>query len=954
MNALFRRAEQRNVRGGRLLPLTVVLLSVLAFVVSTLLIASGPTYADSIHAVESGETDEVGGQSSLIGEPVKNSEALESMESLSGSGAPEATKEEAVVTEGAGEASEGVPSVESAASPESYDEKPKPRSRFRRAAAVNAASCANGDLFYSTHHGEIFRLDDRGERQRVAVVPRYDHAPYLKIWEDHVNALGVGRDARYIYVVRQWQTLEHGPGGELLSSPWSMVVYELDTRANGQWRMVSEPLSENVRRAFIAGAVQLNTGDYYMGYFDTNYRDGRLFFNLMKYSRSRDTFIQMGDFFTGKTSNNPSRIGNGDMAFDEEGNLFILQSTNTEATIFTISADELRDEADRPRRVTSPGTVRVANGESYGPGGQLLNTAANGIAFDSRGRLFLSTAQEVTMHDPLDFQKLGTRNQRNLGEGGDFGTDLATCESPATIRVFKNVNDRVAEDDQFQLNLSLLKNGRVAKEVLPVSTSGNARGLQKESVGVFPARTGSVFSFSEAMTNESRGRLSDYNASWACTADGRPLGSGNGGNAQISIPNIPSVKVKCTITNTPLSGSLVWEKVDGDDRNMRLKGSAWTLSGPLAQGRSGTVTDCVAADASQCRAADNDTDPRAGYFKVDGLYLGRYTLREQTPPSGYEATTQTFTQELTADGQQLSFGQIGNKKLVAQIQVKKKVLDPEGAQVPDASGWTLAVDLETSTTGTLSPLADTNSKWFGKHQVSDASGIVPEKWTISFPNSGSRQNIRVTEGAKADNYEASIECTSNKRASVKGTGTGLNVNDVQPGESLTCVVTNKQKPGSVAWEKTDPSGAHLSGSEWQLRMPGKGTVTVKDCVKARACQGLHDSDPQPGRFRVDGLKWGAGSLTELTSPPGYRRDGTTRAFTIREGALQANVGRITNEPVEVPPLPFTGGMSADSFLIAGSGALAIAFVFALMRGVQQSNGARVSTRLVHRRVKEEG
>lgn len=417
--------------------------------------------------------------------------------------------------------------------------------------------------------------------------------------------------------------------------------------------------------------------------------------------------------------------------------------------------------------------------------------------------------------------------------------------------------------------------------------------------------------------------------------------------AAVTIPNAASAEVICTFTNTPLNGSLVWEKVDGDDRNAHLKGSVWTLDGPLTPGRSQTVRDCVAANASQCPAGDNDTDPRVGYFKVNGLYLGQYTLREHTPPIGYEGTTQTFTQTLTADKQQLSFGRIDNKKLVAQIQMRKEVLDPVGGKVADASGWTLAVDLETSLSATLSPLKNPRDKWFGRHQVSDASGAVSEPWTVSFPNSTTTQDIRITEAAKAANYAASIRCTSNKRQPVTGTGSGLNVRGVEPGEKLTCVVTNKQLPGSAVWEKTDRSGTSLSGSEWSVNTADGHVIAVRDCVKAGACQNGGDRDPRPGRFRLEGLKWQELTLEETAAPPGYQRDAEVRKRTIGENALQANFGRITNETVTLPLLPLTGGMGADSFLIAGTGILILAFGMAVMRRLQLATQGDLATQTAH-------
>lgn len=954
MREMRRNAGHVNARNGGLLPLAIVLFSVLAFVMSILFVVAVPTYADSVQAAESGEINEGGGQSSSPESRAVDDGPEKKLGTPTDGEVPEvALMEDAVAgadSQLGNERTENATANEPANVSQSDVPTPKSRGRFRRAAALTASSCLNGSVFSIRADGTLVEIFSSGRTREFPEVPTEDWQrrgsypyPQESDLRSSVNALGVGANAEDIYAIRHYE-YRYDPYAEL--GEWDYVIYKYNHDAR-RWVRQTVRKQSGLNAPYIAGAVQLNTGMFYFGAYDApgsvnNVR--RLRFRLYRLDPRNGTTREVGYFDTGRqlAPGEPyNSAANGDMAFDEEGNLFVVRSGSRsygssvkETSIHSITADSLA-RADGGY-IPASSTVPIRTDGSI-----------NGIAFDAHGRLYLGDVTTVRQHDPIDYENLG------VFKNGLFESrDLASCASPATIRLRKNVKARRATNDQFVLNLK--KNGAGGKHtaIPSVTTTGNRNGLQAETIGVFPVRTGTRYTFSENMADSSSSVASDYRSTWRCEDKNGQIAAGEGNSGSVTIPNTASAEVICTFTNIPLNGSLAWEKVDGDDRNTHLEGSVWTLGGPLASGRSQTVRDCMATDASQCRSGDNDTDPRAGYFKVDGLYLGQYTLREHTPPSGYEGTAQTFTQTLTADKQQRSFGKIDNKKLVAQIEVKKEVRDPAGDKVANAADWSLAVDLDNHLHSTLAPLKDRNDPWFGKRQVSNVSGTVPELWTVNFPNSTTRQDVRITEAGKATNYAASIRCTSNKRQPVAGTGSGLNVPDLQPGEKLTCVVTNKQLPGSVVWEKTDASGTYLAGSEWSVTTSQQGVIAVQDCVNAGACRSGGDRDPQPGRFRLEGLKWQNLSLEETVAPPGYRRDTAVRTQTIGENALQADFGRITNETVILPLLPLTGGMGADSFLMAGTGILTLAFGAAAMRRLQFAGAKSHTARSLYQERRE--
>ena len=86
-----------------------------------------------------------------------------------------------------------------------------------------------------------------------------------------------------------------------------------------------------------------------------------------------------------------------------------------------------------------------------------------------------------------------------------------------------------------------------------------------------------------------------------------------------------------------VDGSLVWEKVDGNDVNI---GGA-TFQVRRTHDRFGVALSpndpmlSVPDNVGQGGYSGRDTDVRAGYFKVEALPLGRYCVKETAAPAGY-------------------------------------------------------------------------------------------------------------------------------------------------------------------------------------------------------------------------------------------------------------------------------------------------------------------------------
>ncbi|ALV47852.1 hypothetical protein MB46_19450 (plasmid) [Arthrobacter alpinus] len=97
----------------------------------------------------------------------------------------------------------------------------------------------------------------------------------------------------------------------------------------------------------------------------------------------------------------------------------------------------------------------------------------------------------------------------------------------------------------------------------------------------------------------------------------------------------------CDPAGVKVFSSLAWEKISAYSATTFLDGSEWELiqvtadgGAPVAGATPVAVTDCVAAQGTDCTGAD--IDPLPGRFKVKSLVEGWYRLVEAKAPTGYK------------------------------------------------------------------------------------------------------------------------------------------------------------------------------------------------------------------------------------------------------------------------------------------------------------------------------
>lgn len=271
------------------------------------------------------------------------------------------------------------------------------------------------------------------------------------------NGLGIGTGGTPIF------------GYERTNNARTATIYSFNSTTE-KWTQTGSPFNTTTAAngsfdgSLVAGAVDLasQSGRFYFGGFTSNGQQ----FKIYRYNPAANTFEYKGyvDTSTGAGSTN-----NGDIAFDSQGNLFIVRGSGRTTTIFSVTNDALaaagggKINASGSRGVTTIGSV-------------------NGVAFDSQGKAYLGNSNTVASYDMPNWS-----NPKTVTTGAN-STDLASCSSPATITLEKDVKKRVATGDQFGLSLS--QGGTVLGST---TTEGTNTGVQSQRVGPLPVARGLPF-----------------------------------------------------------------------------------------------------------------------------------------------------------------------------------------------------------------------------------------------------------------------------------------------------------------------------------------------------------------------------------------------------------------------------------------------------------------------------
>ncbi|MBE4695215.1 hypothetical protein HGI16_10910 [Brevibacterium casei] len=543
-HSIFSAGSQRNsdIASRARVVLSAFVVLVLLFAVSGVLMAPSPAAASGSGLGEA--------PSSTSGSSTP-SESASTSEGSSGSGLQDS---------GGAAQSEPAPSGSSSPSPSPSQSEPAPMPTRVETQAVTIA-CSAGTVYASTGTGQIRRIDANGTVTNIST---------LSPTPTQLNGLGISAGGQMIY-------------GYDRTGNTTATIYSFNP-ATETWSRLSQPYNTALAAnggfggSLVGGAVDLSPtgGNYYFGGFTSTGQE----FRLWSFNPGTNGFRYLGyvDTSAGAVSG-----GNGDIAFDNQGNLFIVRGAGSSTTVFSVTNDAVA--------TANGGKIQAATGSTI----DAQMSGVNGVAFDANGKIYLSNGTSVRSYNMPDFSG-GTTVPVNPAQTGL--TDLASCSSPATITIEKDVKNRVNATDQFGLRMA-----RGTTELGTTTTTGTTNGIQNERLGPQPVARGAQISFSESAAGTTT--LGNYASSYSCTVDGRAMGvSGNGVSGSVTIPATGN-EVICRFTNSPLTADVtINKKTQNQDGSNEQNASGWTV-GARTTGTTGSVTQTPTAATQQTGADGN-------------------------------------------------------------------------------------------------------------------------------------------------------------------------------------------------------------------------------------------------------------------------------------------------------------------------------------------------------------
>lgn len=769
-------------------------------------------------------------------------------------------------------------------------------------------------LFCDTNH--FYSVSAAGALQQGDIVAGSQSQVGAWTGTTAANALGVGAGGSVVYALdrsadatRVTSILKWTPGGGF------------QTLANSGYTPTAG--GTTIAGSIVAGAVDLAGGRYLFGSFVNSQ------FYIWSFTESNPVaarFAFVGSFPTGTAPN-----GNGDMAFDARGNLYVVGAGTVNnasgASIYTVTAETLA--------AASGGTLAV-NTSLARPltGTDAAFANVNGIAFSPRGTVYLANAGSAYEFDATTWTRVGGTPRVPVES-----TDLAGCSSPSTVTVQKNIVGRQAASDQFQLTASA---GSPATAFATATTTGATTGRQSAQIGPFPTPIGTAVTIAEAMATGSASPIGAYTTIYECWADGVRLSTGTTTTGSVTVPARLSVSVTCTYFNSPRPASTVRiTKTIQEFSGLTRPGADWTV-GTTATASTGTAT----ALPSEAPRQQTDAAGQAVWTVLFGSEASRATVTvSEVQQTGFAfvsgacsvngaARTTTFAQ--TGSTVSASLTGIASSSTIECSFVNRPTSSLTlvktvgfGAAVP--ADWTL------SAVGPSGALVGPN----GRSGTAAASGVPVTP--------GAAYRLSEAGGPLTYVQTGAWQCRTATGASVAVTAAG----DVTPpsGAAVTCTVTNSTASITLVKQVQSPQPG-FQVSDWRVTATpaavAGGTLPTESRLGAEyAASGNPAStfEVRPGHSYT---------LSEAATDPSRRLayqeirlerlTGTTwtpvTSRTISAPAAGENaVYRFVNAPVQPTRLPLTGGASSDAFLIGGGSVLALALALLVWHSRRRMRGA---------------
>lgn len=430
-----------------------------------------------------------------------------------------------------------------------------------------------------------------------------------------------------------------------------------------------------------------------------------------------------------------------------------------------------------------------------------------------------------------------------------------------------------------------------------------------------------------------------------------------------------------------------WSKVSSVVASKNLAGSKWVLAANAGSGPHnldfGNVANCSADDSGSLTpsegvwcfvptdttdsyyaafkgkyvtiVSDNgilDKNNANGQFKVKGLRVGTYLMKEYQAPDWYEQSGKTYTFTIIADTQATISVYKDDGKDTGAVNGNAIANKPYGAV---SWGKVDSTDQLTVLAGSEWKLQDANGNDIqGAGNITDCTDKCSASQDNPYQDVDSAEGsfkltylplgtYRLVETKAPDGYDLPVGETVYYTFTIEENDDRMNAKlyKADGTEVTENKVPNDRTKGSVIWYKTDSTkegkgdDARLKGSEWSLTQTkekdndiaiGKRkAITVTDCISdddtkcPTDSQNPTDRDGKAGEFQLTNLDWGTYELVETKAPTGFHRSETTYTFVIDkdhtgtvkiqikgENGTDVDGNIITNMPITVNSLPFTG------------------------------------------------
>ncbi|WP_162239087.1 beta strand repeat-containing protein [Agreia sp. Leaf335] len=317
--------------------------------------------------------------------------------------------------------------------------------------------------------------------------------------------------------------------GTTLFAAGGTTIYRMDV-ATGATQTI--PVISGIDGGILGGAINPQNGQYIVLSF------GSTLATLYAYDPATNTWLgRIGSFPLNAAGMNATNIS--DIAIDTDGIAYITANTTSNGhSLYRINGALPSTSGNAPLAPVLITTNLLANNQNIGS-----------LAFGSNGNLYLGqiASPQIIQLNPSS----GALVDQSAAPIPGLPVDFASCSTPSTLTVQKNITSRFKAADQFGLSITGLRTPATA------TTSGTATGIQPQKAGTAVVTPGSTYTVAESAASGTN--LSDYSTTWQCiNGDGTEISSGTGVSFSYSPPPVVDGKgqaVTCTFTNAPLQRS---------------------------------------------------------------------------------------------------------------------------------------------------------------------------------------------------------------------------------------------------------------------------------------------------------------------------------------------------------------------------------------------------------------